>query len=123
MIWSAELMRTLQELHTARVTTDSDSGGLVARQAFDLCDPGFNRAAALVEGFRVKPLGERGIGRPSIYARAAALAVWRPSPASSVAFVGCSNYPDCPYRRPFSVPAPGADAPCVLGTPNKGVSI
>jgi hypothetical protein len=77
-------MRTLQELHTARVTTDSDSGGLAARQALDLRDPGFNRAAALVEGFRVKPLGERGIGRPSIYARAAALAAWRPSPASSV---------------------------------------
>ncbi len=26
------------------------------------------------------------------------------------AFIGCSNYPDCRYTRPFSVPAPGEEA-------------
>jgi DNA topoisomerase-1 len=27
------------------------------------------------------------------------------------AFIGCSNYPECRYTRPFSVPAPGEEAP------------
>jgi DNA topoisomerase I len=34
------------------------------------------------------------------------------------AFIGCSNYPECRYTRPFSVPAPGEE-----GQPNSGVRV
>jgi DNA topoisomerase-1 len=45
------------------------------------------------------------------------------------AFIGCSNYPDCRYTRPFSVPAPGEDGNAdngtrVLGTdPETGLEV
>jgi DNA topoisomerase-1 len=37
------------------------------------------------------------------------------------AFIGCSNYPECRYTRPFSVPAPGEEGQADIGTRNLGV--